>query len=190
MVTKVSKPRAYCWTRQTSQSLSPVTPRAKKRIIDTPHRTRLIHDAKSTAGKITRTELFKKHGISESAGYAILANPNPRRSQKLHNWGRKRLLQPHHVEAIEAVEDSNFRFASSSHYAVACSIGIIQASERTVQRNMAEYGVGTYRAAQKKFLPQSIREARVIWAFERRRWSLEQFQCYRYSDESHFALYL
>src|SRR5271169_782977 len=98
MVTKVSKPRAYCHTRQLSYSLSPTTPKAPKRIVDTPHRTRLIRDAKHTAGKITRAELFKKHGISERTGYHILANPNPRSSQNFSNRGRKRLLEPHHLK--------------------------------------------------------------------------------------------
>jgi transposase len=190
MVTKVCKPRAYCRERQNSYSLSPISPKSPKRIVDTVRRTRLLRDAKHTAGKIPRTELFKQHGISIRTGYRILREGTSRRSQALSNRGRKRLLQPQHLEAIETVENSSFRFASSTHYAVACLISITQASERTVQRNMAEFGVGTYRAAQKKFLPEPTRKLRVIWAFERRRWSVTQFQSYRYSDESHFACLL
>jgi len=169
MTTRVSKPRPCCRKRQLSRSLTPASPKPPKQIVDTVRRTRLLRDAKLTAGKITRKELFKSHGIPERTGRRILRENTSRRSEKLSNRGRKRLLEPHHLEAIEAVEDSSFRFASSTHYAVACSIGITQASERTVQRNMAEFGVGTYRAAQTKFLTDAVREQRVIWAFERRR---------------------
>src|SRR5271163_2105612 len=122
MATKVSKPRAYCRERQNSYSLSPISPKPPKRIVDTPRRTRLLRDAKHTAGKIARTELFKLHAIPARTGYRILRKGTERRSQTLSNRGRKRLLQPHRLEAFEAVEDSSFRFASSTHYAVACSI--------------------------------------------------------------------
>ena len=190
MTTKVSKPRPYCSKRRLYRSLTPASPKPPKRIVDTVRRTRLLRDAKLTAGKITRKELFKSHGIPERTGRRILRENTSRRSEKLSNRGRKRLLEPHHLQAIETVEDSNFRMASSSHYAVARVIGITQASERTIQRNMAEFGVGTYRAAQTKFLTDTVREQRVIWAFERRRWPLQKFQSYRYSDESHFACFL
>jgi hypothetical protein len=102
MVTKVCKPRAYCRARQNSYSLSPISPKSPKRIVDTPRRTRLLRDAKHTAGKIPRTELFKQHGIPTRTGYRI------RRSQPLSNRGRKRLLQPQNLEAIETVENSSF----------------------------------------------------------------------------------
>jgi hypothetical protein len=65
-------------------------------------------------------------------------------------------------QSREVVEDSSFRFASSTHYAVARSIGITQASERTVQRNITKFGVSTYRATQKKFLLKLIRKLRAI----------------------------
>jgi hypothetical protein len=80
MVTKVCKPRAYCRERQNSYSLSPISPKPPKRIVDTPRRTRLLRDAKHTAGKILRIELFKQHGIPTRTGYRILREGTERRS--------------------------------------------------------------------------------------------------------------
>jgi transposase len=52
---------------------------------------------------------------------------------------------------------------------------------------MAQHGMGTYRALQKKYIhPKSV-EKRGIWGFERRYWKENDFKQYRYSDESHFA---
>ena len=72
MITKVSKPRPYCRKRQLSRSLTPTSPKLPKRIVDTVRRTRLLRDAKLTAGKITRKELFKSHRILERTGRRIL----------------------------------------------------------------------------------------------------------------------
>src|SRR5271170_5030207 len=162
MTTKMFKPRPYCRKRQLSRSLTPTSPKSPKRIVDTVRRTRLLRDAKLTAGKITRKELFKSYGIPERTGRRILRENTSRRSEKLSNRGRKRLLEPHHLEVIKTVEDSNFRIALSSHCAVARAIGITQASERTIQRNIAEFGVSTYRAAQTKFFTDTVREQHVI----------------------------
>ena len=162
MTTRVSKPRPYCYKRQLSRSLTPTSPKSPKRIVDTVRRTHLLRDAKLTAGKITRKELFKSHGIPERTGRRILRENTSRRSEKLSNRGYKRLLELHHLEVIETVEDSNFRMASSSRCAVTRAISITQASECTIQRNIAEFGVGTYRAAQIKFFTDTVREQRVI----------------------------
>jgi DDE superfamily endonuclease len=52
---------------------------------------------------------------------------------------------------------------------------------------MAEHGVGTYMALQKKYIRQTSVDKRGIWAFERRYWNLNDFKRYRYTDESHIA---
>src|SRR4051794_4378955 len=104
--------------------LSPSSPRVSKTIIDTPHRTRLIRDAKATAGKLPRTELFKLHKIAKRTGYRILQEGTPRRSPRIHNRGRKRILTSDQCDAIETVEDANFRFGSSTHLANASAIGL------------------------------------------------------------------
>jgi hypothetical protein len=156
-------------------------------MIDTPRRVRLLADAQSTAGKLTRKELFKLHGIAKSTGYHILKKKRARRSERIHNRGRKRVLAPFECDAIEAVENANFRFGTASHLANAGAIGLAHGSERAIQRNMAEHGVGTYVAKQKKYIAKSSIEKRVIWGFERRRWITKDFYSYRFSDECHFA---
>jgi hypothetical protein len=148
-------------------------------MLDTPRRARLLADARHTAGKLPRTELFKIHNVPNWTGYQILKEGTARRSEKVHNRGRKRVLAPYECEAIEAVEDANFGFASSSHFKVAKTIGIANGSERAIQRNMKDFGVGTYMAAQKKMLSQAHIETQIIWGFERRYWQLDQFKKYR-----------
>ncbi|ERF75957.1 hypothetical protein EPUS_01323 [Endocarpon pusillum Z07020] len=105
-------------------------------MLDTPRRARLLADARHTAGKLPRTEPFKIHNISETTGYRIIKEGTARRSQKVHNRGRKQVLAQYECEAIEAVEDANFGFASSSHFKVAKTIGIANGSERAIQRNI------------------------------------------------------
>jgi hypothetical protein len=154
--------RRNCQNPDPMVNLSPKSPRAPKTIIDTPRRVRLLADAQSTAGKMTRKELFKLHNISQAAGYQILKSKIARRSERIHNRGRKKVLAPFECEAIEAVENANFRFRTASHLANVRAIGLANGSERTIQRNMAEYGVRTYVAKQKKYISKSSIEKRVI----------------------------
>jgi hypothetical protein len=72
-------------------------------------------------------------------------------------------LKPHQCAAIEAVEDSSFRYGTATHSANAKLLGLADGSERAVQRNMAEFGVGTYLAQQKKFISDSFIEKHKIW---------------------------
>ncbi len=179
--------RRVCRKSYSIDPPSPAPSRTPKTILDTPRRARLLADARHTAGKLPRTELFKIHNIAKRTGYRILKEGTARRSDRIHNRGRKQVLAPYECEAIEAVEDSNFGFASSSHFKVAKTIGLANGSERAIQRNMKNFGVGTYMAAQKKLLLSSHIETRCIWGFERRYWHLDQFKKYRWCDESHFA---
>ena len=185
-----STTRRNCSTTDSSIILSPYPPRTRNAPVDTPRRQRLLRDAKAYAGKIRRKDLFKALDIPHTTGYRISKSQSPRRSEKLQNRGRKPILTFHERDAIEAVEDSNFRFAASTHCAVARAIGISQGSERAIQRNMKDHGVGIYRAAQRKFINKASVTARSNFAFERRYAKLEDFQRNRYADESHFATHL
>lgn len=166
---------------------SPQAPRAPQTILDTPRRSKLLADARAYAGKMPRKELFKTHNVAQRTGYKILKEGTARRGSGVHNRGRKRVLKDHECAAIEAVEDANFLFASSSHYRIAKNIGVAKGSERAIQRNMADFDVGTYRAIQKKWLPEHSIEAHNNWAFEHRYYHLKDFKRYRWCDESHFA---
>jgi hypothetical protein len=70
---------------------------------------------------------------------------------------------------------------------VASALDLLNASERASQKNIAEHGVGTYMAQQKKYISPASVQKRELWGFERRRRRLEDFLNYRYSDECHFA---
>ena len=113
-------------------------------MLDTPRRARLLADARHTAGKLPHTELFKIHNVSKTTGYRIIQEGTVRRCERIHNRGRKRVLAPYECEAIETVEDANFDFASSSHFKVTKTIGIANGFERTIQRNIKDFGVGIY----------------------------------------------
>ncbi|KAF7505324.1 hypothetical protein GJ744_001027 [Endocarpon pusillum] len=131
-------------------------------MLDTPRRARLLADARHTAGKLPRTQLFKIHNVANRTGYRIIKEGTARRSERIHNRGRKSVLAPHECEAIEAVEDANFGFASSSHFKVAQTISLANGSERAIQRNMKDFGVRTYMTVQKKMLSQAHIDARII----------------------------
>lgn len=87
---------------------SPAPVRISKTILATPRRTRLIADAKATAGNLPRTQVFKIHSVANRTGYRILKEGTARRSERLHNRDRKRVLSPYKCVAIEALEDANF----------------------------------------------------------------------------------
>ncbi len=137
-------------------------------MIDTPRRVRLLNDAHSTAGKMTRKELFKLHNIAEATSYRILKSKMTRRSERIHNRDRKMVLAPHECDAIEIVENATFRFGTASHLANASALGLTNKSERAIQRNMLEHKIETYIAKQKKYISKSSIEKRMIWEFERR----------------------
>jgi hypothetical protein len=166
---------------------SPQAARVPQTVLDTPRRSRLLAEARAYAGKMPRKELFKLHNIAKSTGYKVLKQGTERRGPGVHNRGRKRVLTDHECAAIEAVEDANFYFTSSSHYRVAKGISLVNGSERAIQRNMADFDVGTYRALQKKWLLDHSIKARNLWAYDRRYFHLKDFQKYRWCDESHFA---
>ena len=182
-----SKRRKVCRRRQISEPSSPSSPRTKNAPVTTPRRSALLRDAVATAGKLPRTKLFEKYKISESTGYRILRSGQARQGPDIHKRGRKQILQPHELEAIETVEDATFRFSASTHVSIARHIGIEKGSERAIQRNMSDFGVKTYMSVQKIFLLTDNRRIREIWGFERRYWKKEDFRHYKYSDESHFA---
>jgi DNA invertase Pin-like site-specific DNA recombinase len=73
--------RKNCLHPDPAITLSPKSPREPKTIVDTPRRVRLLADAQSTAGKMTRKELVKLHGIAKTTGYRILKEKNARRSE-------------------------------------------------------------------------------------------------------------
>lgn len=129
--------RKNCQQPDSSTSIPTEPPREPNTIVDTPRRTRLLCAAQATAGKLPRKKLFESLSIPESTGYRILKSKSTRRSNSVHNRGRKPALEPHQCEAIETVEDALFRAASASHYAIASSISLAQGSKRAIQRNMA-----------------------------------------------------
>jgi hypothetical protein len=125
--------RRNCQNPDPAINLSPKSPRKANTMVDTPRRVRLLADAQSTTGKMTRKELFKLHGIAKTTGYRILKEKSARRSERIYNRGRKK-----------AIENANFRFRTASHLANASAISLAYGSERAIQRNIAEYRVRTY----------------------------------------------
>jgi hypothetical protein len=109
-----------------------------------------------------RKKLFESHDIPKSTVYRIFNSESASRGDGVHKRGRKPVLSTHERDAVEAVEDGAFRFAPSSHYANDSATGLANGSERAIQRNMAEHGVGTYRAQQKKFIYLNNVEKRGI----------------------------
>jgi hypothetical protein len=101
-------------------------------MVDTPRRVRLLNDAHSTAGKMTRKELFKLHNIAELTGYRILKSKEARRSERIHNRGRKPVLAPHERDAIETIENASFRFRIATHFANVSVLGLANSSERVI----------------------------------------------------------
>jgi hypothetical protein len=179
--------RKTCRIADSSISLSPTAPRKSNTIVDTLRRARLLCDVHSTAGKLPRKKLFEAHNIPPTTGYRILQSNLLRRGQGVYNRGRKPILAPHERDAIETVKNASFCFGTATHYANASAIGLANGSERTIQRNMAEYGVETYLAQQKKYIYSVTVKKRGIWGFERRYWCEDEFKRYRYSNECHFA---
>jgi hypothetical protein len=156
---------------------------------DTPHRARLLDLDNKFRGKVPKKDIFRASNIaSEATGYRILRSRSARRPDGAKNRGAKRKVPPHMADAIETVEDSSFLWGTAPHLHVARSLGVKDASERTIQRSMADHGVKTYVAAQAKLLSQANMDERVAYAEPRRHWPKEVWHTYRFSDESHFGL--
>jgi hypothetical protein len=113
--------------------LSPKAPRQSNTIVDTPRRIRLLCDAQATAGKMTRKEHFKAHNIAEATGYQILKSKIARRSERIHNRGRKAVLTLYECDAIETVENVLFRFRASTYLAVVSLFSLANRSEHAIQ---------------------------------------------------------
>jgi hypothetical protein len=118
---------------------------------DTPHRARLLDlHHKFDARCQNQTSFGPSTLNSDSTGYRILRLRSARRSDRSKNRGIERKVLPHIADAIEIVEDSFSTWGTTPYVHVARSLGIIESSERTVQRSMADHGVKTYVAAQAK----------------------------------------
>jgi hypothetical protein len=87
-------------------------------MVDTPRRVRLLNDAHSTAGKMTRKN------IAEATGYRILKLKMARCSERIHNRGRKAVLALYECDAIKTVENATFRFRTASHLANASALSL------------------------------------------------------------------
>ena len=124
--------RKVCWKSPISDPPSPASPRRPNTILDTPRWTRLIADAKATAGSLPCTQLFKIHNVAKQTGYWILKEGTVRRSLQIHNHGQKSVLTPHECDAIEAIKDANFYWTSSSHYSVVKAIDLVNGSEYVI----------------------------------------------------------
>jgi hypothetical protein len=74
------------------------------------------------------------------------------RNEKIYNRGQKQILVLNECEVIEAVEDTNFGFISSSHFKVTKTINIANGFKYVIQRNIKDFDIGTYIIAQKKML--------------------------------------
>ena len=154
--------RRVCRKSYSIDPPSPATPRTLKTILDTSYRVHLLADVRYTAGKLSRTELFKIHNVSKTTDCRIIKEETVRRNQKVHNRGRKQVLVPYECEAIETVEDVNFDFVSSSHFKVTKTINITNDSERIIQRNIKDFDVKTYMTVQKKMFLQIHIDVRII----------------------------
>ena len=130
---------------------------------NTPHRVRLLTLNKQFAGKIAKPKIFTAINIaSERTGYRILVEGTSRRSERIKNRGRIKAISDHELRAIETVEDSSFQMGILPYKVVADYVGVSHdKSERIVQRNMADFRVNTYVAAQGKWLTQENLDGRV-----------------------------
>jgi hypothetical protein len=70
--------RRNCQNPDPAIVLSLKSPRKANTMVDTPRRVRLLADAQSTAGRMTRKELFKLHSIARTTGYQILKEKSAR----------------------------------------------------------------------------------------------------------------
>ena len=93
-------------------------------MVDILRCTRLLADARYTADKLPRTQLFKIHNIVDRTGYRILKEETVYYNKKVHNRGRKQVLVFHECETIEIIEDVNFDFTLLSYIKVIRTINM------------------------------------------------------------------
>ncbi len=112
---------------------------------------------------MTRKELFKRHDIAEAIGYRILESKTARRGE-----ARPFIIEAENhflllMNAMLLKESKMPHFAlEPTHLAVASAIGLAKGTERAIQHNMADYGVRTYMAQQKKYIKNTSMEKRNI----------------------------
>jgi hypothetical protein len=176
--------------RDTTKSLpdSDLPPRKKRAIIDTPRKNRIIQDVETLQGQVSQREIFRRYGVSRRSGQRIIASKDLRSAQG-HSNKRKRLLSEQDLATIETFENASFHHGTQRHFTVAQHLSITEPSERTVQRRMREYGVGTYTAAQRKAMtPERCRMRLDILSGDPCYRTLQYWRRFAYSDEAHFSL--
>ena len=157
---------------------SPLDPNAPT---ETLHRSRLLAYNKPFGGKVKISKLFETANITNpSTGYQILKEGTPRRSERIKNRGRSRLLQDHELRAIETVEDSSFFWGTQPHQQVADYLGVTHgACERT------DFEVDTFTAAQGEWIDEENRQEPVKYCKFRIKRPKSKWRKCRFSDESH-----
>lgn len=160
MTKVITSPRKTRQRARKARELTSASPRRHYAFIATPRRIRLRQEAIDTKGSVRRIDLFHKYGVSAREGYRILKEDKERASQNLSKRGRKLVLASYQREAIETVEDANFGMTAQGHPTIARVLGLDNRTDRAIQSNMADYGVGTFRAAQKRDLPEPTRQSR------------------------------
>ena len=132
MDSKQGNRRRVCRKSNSIDPPSPVPLRTPKTMLDTPHRMHLLVDVRHTAGKLSRTELFKIYNVVRRTGFRILKEGTVRYNEKVCNQGRKKILVLYKYEVVEAIKDANFDFVSLSHFKIIKTINITNDSKRII----------------------------------------------------------
>ena len=124
--------RRVCRKSYSIDPPSPAALRTSKTMFDTSRHVRLLTDARHTADKLPRTELFKIHNVSKVTGYRIIKEETIRHNEKVHNRDRKRILVLYKCKVIETIKDINFNFTFFSYFKIVKIININNDFERII----------------------------------------------------------
>ena len=163
------------------------SPRKKGSVIKSPRRGRILRDCEIFEGIVSQPTIFHHHRVSKTAGESILASGNPR-TNKDYRCNKKHKLSDTNLAVMETFEDASFHHGTQSHFTVARHLGFRDVSERTVQRLMANYGVGTYTAAQQKAMKPERCQERVRTLRQPKYRTSRYWRRFGYSDECHWGL--
>lgn len=144
----------------------------------------------------------RRAGASISETTTLLGFSRPTVSRVFREWqlrkktssdkdysGRKRLVNERGERRVARIVRSNRR-ATTRQITAEFNAGASQSiSQRTTRRTLQRMGFSSRRPSRVPLISQKNRKRRLLWAQERRNWSLEEWKKVAWSDESRFLLH-
>ena len=141
-------------------------------------------------GGSTKANIIKTLGFSKTTVYRTIKLYHEGKSLKTQpRSGRPKLLNNEHQKTLKKIVKKNNHQSAEQIKNKFQEKTEMQASTRTIRRNLYELNIFSCIPAFKPLLNDKQRENRLNWCIEKKDWSIKKWKSVIWSDESRFTIF-